>query len=1643
MAIALGTYVAGTVFALEAGTALFLLTAGATVVATAWGLSRVINGNQNKGPNAAAGSQGGRIQVPPATNNKIPVVYGNAFVNGIITDARLKSLGGENNDTMYYCIVLSEVCNDASAVYDIDDIYWNDLRLVPVDSGARSHEIKQGRKNVDNPDGVTEDFEDNMFLLDDKSFVEVRVYAGGSTALDQIWPAQSTGNTENAYTFWANNDGSWTSAYEMKGLVFAIVKLTYGGEKGFTGLANMTFRVDNTINNPADVWYDYMTSQRYGAGVETSAIDTTPSTSAWAQWKAYCNDSITYTPVGGGSTTQPRYRINGIIDTAQQVKSNIDSILQNGGAWMSYNVATGLWLPIPKRAATSGELAAALQFSDDNIISGITMGSTRLEDLYNKFEVEFYNKYNKDQRAYARLDLPAALRNANEPDNQLRMSLDFVNNSVQAELIGQLELRQSRDDIVVEFDTNHYGIQAQAGDVIAVTNSLYGWAPKYFRVMRVKEIEGEDGSLTAHIQAVEYNPDAYTVEPITEFTTIANIGIGNLVSSVGLPSPNNPTITDVRADASIPNFTFNVVIPTTGGPFDEIEVYFTEGWDTNSVTGSIVPGTGSNGVPVGKGLMTVTAVTYNSINPGDYFDLGGVTVESQLTQTAITAKTYSSGGAVGTKTFTLNNVTGVVIGQKPTGTGIPTGAMVVGVSGTTVTLDKAFTVQATGTYNFTTAGGTGTYQVSISTTTSGTDDLFDQPLETDFVYLKKITPPGNASNFETGATISTVITELAANSFTFRRYFLKARLGVKNNFGAFTNNAPVALDGTVRWTPNPVAAGKLTDLSDVLITSPTEGETLYYDTASNQWKNNSILKINDSATGVEIYNTAGTRVRRTETTTNTTITALTVSGATTGTTAAGFGTAIALENEISPDTYTVGAYITSKLTDVTPGSEDADLTFILQTGGGNTTPLRLTGSNAVIEGDLTVSGTNINTGATNTIIEIDRTTTGTTGSARALILQSTSTGTPTVGFGTALEFSAQTGASNFERAAYIDVRSTDITLGSEDFSMNFALMSGGTTYTDKLSLLSDGNLVVVPGYNNTTTPIGIQGPIAASDFWFVGGNDPSGTGSNNGAMIIASGNNGNEPIYVRQYTGGSITLPFPGTNTVQRELTLLDANGNTKLPGTLTLEGSISGSITLSAGASPTTTTYILPNADGSNGQVLRTNGSGTLSWYFAAGDVTGPASATDNAVVRFDSTTGKLIKNSGVIINNANDITGVAALTMSGDLAVNGGDITTTSTTANIVTQTATTINMGTIGATTINIGNSSSDINLKGNAIVEDSLIVTGNSIKSGGTGNPTAIQLADTDVNVRGQLTLNGNRLNNNVGYECITTGGGGFPTITFPTVMTTTPNLTLGNALKINGTTSGYSQFQAATTGANLAYVLPSAYPTTNGQVLASTTTGTMSWTTASGGSAIPITNSGTLSGTQAYSLGPGVMATGATFATQSTILAQTIRYQPIYVSQACTLSEIAVWQQTGTSLANCTAMVYIENCSPNSSTGWQPTSHLSGGYCGEITFSTIASPTLKSITGLSITLQPGAYLIAIQISNYTGTLGLRYLAGQVAIGGGYVFDLASGTTTAQTSFGRESVAYVSGTPATVANFTNIVPNNLIGQSYIVMSKFAKI
>lgn len=58
---------------------------------------------------------------------------------------------------------------------------------------------------------------------------------------------------------------------------------------------------------------------------------------------------------------------------------------------------------------------------------------------------------------------------------------------------------------------------------------------------------------------------------------------------------------------------------------------------------------------------------------------------------------------------------------------------------------------------------------------------------------------------------------------------------------------------------------------------------------------------------------------------------------------------------------------------------------------------------------------------------------------------------------------------------------------------------------------------------------------------------------------------------------------------------------------------------------------FAFPSGDGAASQVLQTDGAGAVTWATIAGtgDVVGPAGATDTALARFDTNTGKLLQNS------------------------------------------------------------------------------------------------------------------------------------------------------------------------------------------------------------------------------------------------------------------------------------------------------------------------------------------------------------------------------------------------------------------------------
>ena len=476
---------------------------------------------------------GVRLQVPPSSDNSLPVVYGEAWLGGTFVDAVLTS----DNQAMYYVLAISHISPDGQFTYDTTKFYYGD-RLVTFEPGTNKvQSLTDGAGNIDTK--INKYLYINLYTSDASGNITTvlgtapNVAMGGiDIPVDLRWPA--TGR-------------------QMNGLAFAIVYLKYSTDAGSTGLQPITFKVKHALNGtgvakPGSVVKDYLTNTIYGGSVASANVNTT----ACNALDAYSDELITY---NGGSATQARYRINGVLDTGETVLNNIENILVACDSWISYQAETGQWAPVINKAEST-----SFAFDDSNIIGEIRVSATDITSSINQIEVSFPWKDNKDKPGFVYLATPSILRYPNEPDNKYTTNFSMVNDSVQAQYLANRMLEQAREDLIVSFNTAYTGIQVNAGDVVSVTNSAYGWNAKLFRVIKVNESSLPDGNLGARIEMSEYNAQVYDNANINSFTPAPNSG---LQSGYYFPPLSAPTFSDEAPSVSPPTFSVTCQLPTT------------------------------------------------------------------------------------------------------------------------------------------------------------------------------------------------------------------------------------------------------------------------------------------------------------------------------------------------------------------------------------------------------------------------------------------------------------------------------------------------------------------------------------------------------------------------------------------------------------------------------------------------------------------------------------------------------------------------------------------------------------------------------------------------------------------------------------------------------------------------------------------------------------------------------------------------------------------------------------------------------------------------------------------------------------------------------------------------------------------------
>lgn len=481
---------------------------------------------------------GSRAQTPPAGNNKLPVVYGHAWTGGIVTDLSITT----DNQTLYYVFALSEVTNtESSSVGGADtitfgDVYWGGKKCI-FDATDLTKVIKLRDPSTNQDQDIS-------------GYMNIYFYKNGSN--------QPANSSQSAISVMQATDLTykWDSSKLMTNCAFAIIKLKYSQSRNLVGLNATNFEITNARSAPGDCFLDYLTSTRYGASIPLANIDTTSLTAL----NSYSNAPIGYTTYTGGSSTISRFAFNGQLDTAQKIMKNIQSMADCCDCLVKYNEITGLWGVIVQTPTYS----VAMDINDSNMIGPIVVSPIDISNSFNIIEVKFPDGSQQDSFNAATFDLAElnpSLMFPNEPVNKQSVSLYLTNNNVTAQYIANRMLEAAREDLQLQCEINYIGLELEAGDIVTVTNTNYGWSAKLFRILKVIEKFGDNGTVTASLSLSEYNPAVYDDYDVTQFTPADNTG---LPSPITFGTVYPPVITAQYPSITNPAFTIRIQTSSAG-----------------------------------------------------------------------------------------------------------------------------------------------------------------------------------------------------------------------------------------------------------------------------------------------------------------------------------------------------------------------------------------------------------------------------------------------------------------------------------------------------------------------------------------------------------------------------------------------------------------------------------------------------------------------------------------------------------------------------------------------------------------------------------------------------------------------------------------------------------------------------------------------------------------------------------------------------------------------------------------------------------------------------------------------------------------------------------------------------------------------
>jgi hypothetical protein len=346
------------------------------------------------------------------------------------------------------------------------------------------------------------------------------------------------------------------------------------------------------------------------------------------------------------------------------------------------------------------------------------------------------------------------------------------------------------------------------------------------------------------------------------------------------------------------------------------------------------------------------------------------------------------------------------------------------------------------------------------------------------------------------------------------------------------------------------------------------------------------------------------------------------------------------------------------------GTGNVGLTSSLQTvqdGVASNSPLQLSTDTVNINGIFLLNGTNLDT-TINTISASISVNSAAITSINAII-----------GDGGTFATSAQLAATSLALATSIDNSNTRITSVSNfavalSATMATSIGNSNTNITTNINAITSINAIIGDGGNYATsaelaatsvalaTSIGNSNTNIAAVSVLTSVNAAAITSVSNFAVALSAtmatsiGNSNTNIAAVSVLTSVNLAAITSITAINTQDVTL------TGTPDYITISNQVitRNQVDLAADVTGNLPISNLNSGTGASGTSFW-RGDGSWAAPTGTGDVVGPASSTDNAIARFDSTTGKLLQNSTVTISDAGAIA-AASLTLTTDLAVADG---------------------------------------------------------------------------------------------------------------------------------------------------------------------------------------------------------------------------------------------------------------------------------------------------------------------------------------------------------------------------------------------------